>query len=178
MCPFRPNPLAPFPAREGGKFGRVLPSPLRRGLRERLTPKPKQTLSPRGWAKGGRGRSPSQGDVPPKFSNKGRVANSCQPHHEWDPKPRRTPSPRGWAKRWSRGRSPLAGGLGDVPPKIQKRGRVVHLSNPTHEWDPKPWRTPSLRGWAKRGSRGRSPLAGGIGGCAPKNSKEGAGCPP
>jgi len=26
MSPFRPNPLAPFPAREGGKFGGVLPA--------------------------------------------------------------------------------------------------------------------------------------------------------
>ena len=36
--PFRPNPLAPFPAREGGKFGGVLPSPPRKGAGERLTP--------------------------------------------------------------------------------------------------------------------------------------------
>ena len=29
------------------------------------------------------------------------------------------------------GRSPHGGGLGGVPPQIQKRGRVAHLSNPT-----------------------------------------------
>jgi len=30
----------------------------------------------------------------------------------------------------ARGRSPLAGGLGGVPPRNQKRGRVASINNP------------------------------------------------
>jgi hypothetical protein len=52
---FRPNPLAPFPAREGGNFS---PPRFGEGPGERLTrhewgPKRWRTLSQRGWANGG-----------------------------------------------------------------------------------------------------------------------------
>jgi hypothetical protein len=51
MCPFRPNPLTPFPAREGGNFS---PPRFGEGPGERLTrhewdPKRWRTLIPRGW---------------------------------------------------------------------------------------------------------------------------------
>ena len=46
---FRPNPLAPFPAREGGNFSEVI------GSAYDWDPKRWRTLSKRGWAMGGLG---------------------------------------------------------------------------------------------------------------------------
>jgi len=46
------------------------------------------------------------------------------------PKTLANPKPTGVGKRGSRGQSPLAGGLGDVPPETENRGRVAHISNP------------------------------------------------
>jgi hypothetical protein len=66
------------------------------------------------------------------------------------------------------GKAPWRGVVGGVPPQNQKRGRVAHISKPTNEWDPKRQQTLSQRGWAKRGSRGRSPLAGGLGDVPPE----------
>jgi len=68
--PFRPNPLTPFPAREGGKF-----APPQRGAGESLTPKTLQTLSRRGWVKGVQGAKPHGGGLwgvsPHKFKRGG-----------------------------------------------------------------------------------------------------------
>jgi len=88
--PFRPNPLTPFPAREGGKnLAGFSPLRLGEGPGERL------------------------------------------PRHEWDPERRRTLSPRGGQTGGGQGgEAPMAGGVGGVPPQIQKRGRAAHISNP------------------------------------------------
>jgi hypothetical protein len=111
--PFRPNPLTPFPAREGGKFGG--------GPGERLTPKSRQTLSPRGWENWGwRGRSPlpgGMGDVPPKFSKKGRAANSYHPATSGTQNAGEPSSQRGWEKTGGPGgKAPMAGGCGGCAP--------------------------------------------------------------
>jgi len=78
---FRPNPLAPFHAREWGK------SPPRFGERlicHKWGPERWRTLSPRGWEKWGvqGGFAPWRGvvgAVPPQNLKKGRVANPCNP---------------------------------------------------------------------------------------------------
>jgi len=56
--PFRPNPLTPFPAREGGNFGGVLPPPPQGGAGERQTPPrvgPKPLANPKPTRVGKRG---------------------------------------------------------------------------------------------------------------------------
>jgi len=108
--PFRPNPLTLFPAREGGKFGRVR-------LGERVTFK---TLAN------------------PQST---RVGN--------------------WG---SRGRSPLAGGLGDVPPRTLKRGRIAHISNPATSGTQNAGE-PSANEGGQTGSRGAKPPWRGAWGC-------------
>jgi len=69
--PFRPNPLTPFPRREGGKFGGIPPFPLGREARGEINPPERwRTLSPRGWANGVQGGGAPMagglGDVPPE----------------------------------------------------------------------------------------------------------------
>jgi len=61
--PFRPNPLAPFPAREGGKFGGVLPFTSGRGWGEANpatsgTQAAGEPKANEGGQRGSRGRSP------------------------------------------------------------------------------------------------------------------------
>ncbi len=93
-------------------------------------------------------------------------------------------------KRGSRGQSPLAGGLGDAPPKIGgcrgakppcrgvaggipppflkgvKQGASGPLLQPGPEWDPEPRQTRSQRGWGKK--------PGGVGGVPPEKPIKGA----
>jgi len=151
---FRPNPLAPFHAREWGK------SPPRFGERlichewdlERW-----RTLNPRGWEKWG-GPGGAVG-VSPHKTLKGASCQPLQPRHGWGPKPRQTFSLRGWA-RGSRGHSPLAGGLGDVPPKT-KRGGELPTPVTTPRVGPRALANPKLTRVGNRGGQG------GCGGCPP-----------
>ena len=124
MCPFRPNPLAPFPAREGGKFGGVLPSPLRRGLRERLTPKPRRTPSLRGWANGGPGGgAPWQGGVSPHKSKRGGELPTLATPLRVGPKTPANPKPTGVGKTGVQGgQSPPGRGSGGCAPTNSKKG--------------------------------------------------------
>jgi hypothetical protein len=115
----------------------------------------------------------------------------------------------------------MAGGVGGVPPQIQKRGRVAYISSlptsgtqnvgkpkahgggqmgvqggeapmaggvprsrrlksaPLKKGRPAPSTgVASLRPYIEPGVEGAQPPPRGFGGCAPKNSKEGASCPP
>jgi hypothetical protein len=124
--PFRPNPLTPFPAREGGKFGG--------GPGERLTPKSRQTLSPRGWENWGwRGRSPIPGglwDVLPNFQRRGEQLTLTTPPRV-GPKTSANPQPTRVGKRGVQGaKPPWRGVVGGVPPQNLKRGRVANPGNP------------------------------------------------
>jgi hypothetical protein len=127
--------------------------------------------------------------------------------HEWDPKRRQTLSPRGWAKpgargawgvsprpnppdplpcegrgkfplNWGwRGRSPLPGGLGDVPPKAKIGGEQPTPATPPRV-GPKTLANPQPTGVGKTGVQGgRSPHGGGPGGVPPQ-SQRGASSPP
>jgi len=86
---------------------------------------PKTLANPKSTRVGKRGvhgaQAPWRGvwGVSPHKTKKGANSYPLKPRHEWDLKRRQTLSQRGWAKRGSRGRSPLAGGMGDVPPQIQ-----------------------------------------------------------
>jgi hypothetical protein len=121
--PFRPNPLTPFPAREGGKFGGVLPFPLRGGAggevnQPRVGPKTPANPKPTGVGKWG-----SRGAKPPW-----RGAWGCPPF---------TPTE---VSLFEKGRPAptlikLGGGVGGAPsqgawgmcPQNKKRGQVAPI---------------------------------------------------
>ena len=74
----------------------------------------------RGW----RGRSPlpgGLGDVPPKFSNKGRAANSCHPATSGAQNAGKPSANEGGKNGGLGGRSPHGGGLGVCPPDLKPR---------------------------------------------------------
>jgi len=166
-----------------GGMGGVPPQNLKRGRVAHLSNLPRvgpKTLAnpqPTGVGKGGPGgRSPhgggSWGVSPHKFKRGGELPTlaTCP---RWDPKRQRTLSPRGWAKLGGGGgRSPLPGGLGDVPPSFQIRGRVALSCNPatsgTHSAG-----EPSAHGGGQRVVQGAKPPWRGHGGCPPTKSKGG-----
>jgi hypothetical protein len=108
MCPFRPNPLAPFPAREGGNFS---PPRFGEGPRERLTC---HEWDPKLWEWEVQGGASHLAE--------GVGVSTFTPTEISLRRPRLK---RGW-----RGRSPLPRGLGDVPPKISKKGRAANSYHP------------------------------------------------
>jgi len=57
-------------------------------------------------------------------------------------------------------------------PQNNKKGRVAHISEPAHEWDPERRRTQSPRGRV-RGVQGASPPGGGSWGVSPHKFKRG-----
>ncbi len=114
--------------------------------------------------------------MPPRTKNKGRVANSCNQAMSGTQNAGK-PSANGGGKGGSRGRSPLAGGVGDVPPQNQKRGRVAHLSNPATSGTQNAGKPSAHEGGQMWGPGGEAPMAGGRGGCPPTKPKEGASSP-
>jgi hypothetical protein len=137
-----------------------------------------RTLSLRGWGNlgGPGGEAPMAegcGGCPPTKSKGGELPTlaTCPrvgPRTLANPKPTRV-GKRGW-----RVRSPLPGGLGDVPPKNQNRGRAANSCHPATSGTLNAGK-PSAHGGGKLGgSRGRKPPGRGFGGCAPKIFKEGA----
>ena len=83
------------------------------------------------------------------------------------------PKPTGVGKRGSRGQSPLAGGLGDVPPQIQKRGRVAHISNPATSGAKNAGEPKTNGGGQMGGPGGGAPWRGAWGVCPHKTLKGG-----
>jgi len=149
---------------------------------ERLTTKmlanPKLTRVGKG---GPGGRSPhggGRGGCPPTKSKEGGELPTLSTCPRVGPNTLANPQPTRVGNRWWRGRSPLPGGLGDVPPRTLRRGESSPPYQPAHEWDPKLWRTLSPRGWENRWWRGRSPLPGGLGDVPPRTLRRGASSPP
>jgi hypothetical protein len=68
----------------------------------------------------------------------------------------------------------MAGGVGGVPPQVQKRGRAAHISNPAMSGTQYASR-PSANGGGKMGGvqGGKAPMAGGMGDVLPQNQKRG-----
>jgi hypothetical protein len=110
----------------------------------------------------------------PQKPREGASCQPLQPRHEWGPERWRTLSPRGWGKWGGQGGfAPWRGVVGAVPPQNLKKGRVANSCHPAHGWGPKRWQTIGQRGWANGGSRGHSPLAGGLGDVPPKTKRGG-----
>jgi hypothetical protein len=157
--PPRPNPLTPFPAREGGKFGRVLPSTSGRGRGEANpatsgTQAAGESEAHEGGGNGGPGgEAPWQGvwGMCPQELKLGANSLPLQPRYEWDQKRWQAQSPRGWAKGGP-------GGLGDVPPKFSKKGKAANSYYPATSGTQNPGEPSASEGGQNGGSRGRSLL--------------------
>ena len=122
-------------------MGGVPPQNLKRGELPTLATPPTSGTQNAGKPKangGGKnggpgGRSPhgrGYGGCPPTKPKLGANSPLWQPRHEWGPKRWRTQSQRGWEKRGPRGAKPPWRGVWGVPPQIQKKGRVTHISKP------------------------------------------------
>jgi len=126
--PFRPNPLTPFPARGGGKFGG--------GPGERLTPQ-KTLANPKptggGQMGGPGGRSPHGrgfGGCAPRTLRRGRVAHISNSATSGTQNAGEPKAHGGGQMGGPGGRSPHGRGFGGCAPKIKKKGRVARISNP------------------------------------------------
>jgi len=157
--PFRPNPLPPFLAREGGKFGGVLPSPPRSGAGREVNPKTLANLQPTMVGKGGPGgQSPlavGLGDGPPRTLKRGELSAPVTPPRV-GPKTLANPQPTMVGKGGPGGKAPWRGVWG-VSPHEFKKGASRPPLQARHEWDQKRWRTLSLRGWEKLKAEGDLP---------------------
>jgi hypothetical protein len=180
MCPFRPNPLAPFPAREGGKFGGGEVS-LRVGPKTLANPQPTGVGK---WGVQGaklpwRGAvgSPHGGGLwgvsPHETKRGGRVAHPCNPATS-GAQATGEPSAYGGGQRGSReAEPPWRGAVGGVPPQIQKRGRGAHINKPATSGtqtlaNPKPTGVGT-----KGGPGGASPPGRGLWGMCPHQFQKG-----
>jgi len=91
---------------------------------------PKPTRVGNGGSRELRPLAGGMGGVPPQIQKRERVAHPCNPATSGTQNPGK-PSARGVGKWGVQGaQAPMAGGLGGVPPQIQKRERVAHISNP------------------------------------------------
>jgi len=149
MCPFRPNPLAPFPAREGGKFGGGEVS-LRVGPKTLANPQPT-----------GVGKWGVQGA---KLPWRGAVGGALFTPTKVSLFEKGRPSPT-LIKAGVEEAKPHGGGSGGCPPTKPKEGARCPPLQPRHEWGPSHWRTLSLRGRAKGVQGGGPPMGAGGGGC-------------
>ena len=169
--PFRPNPLAPFPARKGGKFGGVLPTSG--------TPKRRQTLSQRGWARGSKGHSPlagGVGGVPPQNQKRERGAHISKPATSGTQNAGKPSANGGGQKGVEGAQAPWQGvwgmcPLSDLtpwPPSL--RGKGENLAGFSPRVGPKTLVNPQPTGVGK-GVQGAQPPGRESGGCAPRNRK-------
>jgi hypothetical protein len=113
------------------------------------------------------------GGCPPTKPKEGASCPHQQPGHEWGPKRWRTQSPRGWANGGSRGRSPLPGGLGDVPPKFSKKERAANSYHPATRGTQNAGEPSANEGGAMGVQGGGAPWRGVVGGVPPQNQKRG-----
>jgi hypothetical protein len=171
MSPFRPNPLTPFPAREGGKFGEVLPAG------GEVNPKTLANHQPTGVGKRGfRGRKPPGGGpwgVSPHKTKRGGESPTLTNPPRVGPKPLANPKPTRVGKWGVQGReAPMAGGVGGAPHKFKRGGRIATLAT-TPRARPKTLANPRPTGVGKGGSRGAKPPWRGVWGCPPQIQKKG-----
>jgi len=123
-----------------------------------------QTLSQRGGQWGVEGAAPPPrgfGGCAPKFSKKGKAANSCHPATRGT-QDAGEPSAYGGGPRGVQGAKPPGRGLWGVsPPQIQKRGRVAQISHPATR-GPRTLANPKPTGVGKPGGQGakQSPSMG------------------
>jgi len=173
---FRPNPLTPFPAREGGKFSR--------GLRpgERLTTKMLANPQPTGVGKlgGPGGRSPHGGGlwgVSPHKIKRGGELPTLATCPRVGPKTPANPQPTRVGKLGVEGAEPPPRGFGGCAPKNLKKGGEQPTLATCPRVGPNTLANPQPTRVGKLGVEGRSPSQG-VWGMSPKNLKKGESSPP
>jgi len=140
----------------GGPWGRMCPLARGRGKLPLLPAKSGASLKTLGAdhkpKAGVQGAQPPPGGVPPKWGM------------WW------TLSPRGWAPK-------MAGGVGDVPPKFQRGGKLANSCTPPRV-GPKTLANPSAHEGGQRGVQGGEAPWRGCGGCPPKPKRGANPCNP
>jgi hypothetical protein len=112
------------------------------------------------------------GGVPPQNIKRGRVATLATPPRV-GPKTLANPQPTRVGKRGVQGgEAPMAGGVGGVPPRNFKRGRVATLATPPRV-GPKTLANPQPTRVGKRGVQGAKPPGGGSWGVSPHETLKG-----
>ena len=111
--------------------------------------------------------------MPPKAKNRGRAAPFGTPPRVGPETLANTQLTRVGKRGVQGGKAPMAGGMGSVPPQIQKRERAAHISNPAASGTQDAGKPSANGGGQTGGSKGRSPLAGGLGDVPPKTLKGG-----
>jgi len=113
---------------------------------------------------------------PHKFKRGGELPTLANPPRV-GPKTLADPQPTRAGKLGGQGGgAPMAGGVGGVPPQIQKRGRVAHLSNPATSGAQNPGRPSANEGGQTGGPGGGVPWRGAWGG-SPHKFKRGGELP-
>jgi len=132
-----------------------------------------QTRVGKNW--GWRGLAPSQGvwGMCPQNKNKGVSCQLLSTCLRVGLKTLANPQQTRVGKNWGwRGLAPSQGVWGTCP-QNKNKGLAANFCQPASEWDSKPWRTLSKRGWAKTGGVGGLPPPRGFGGRAPKTKTRG-----
>ena len=163
-APFRPNPLPPFPAKEENLVG--LSGQPKSGTQDAGEPK-----AYGGGQKGVQGAKPHGGGLwgvsPHKTKRGGELPTLATPPRV-GPNTLANPKPTGVGKRGSRGAVvgvPLR--PNPLTPFPAKEGKIWRGYRVSLRVGPRTLANPKPTGVGKRSPRGRSPLAGGLEGCAP-----------
>jgi len=126
--------------------------------------KPSANGGGKGGSRGLRPLARGVGDVPPQNQKRGRVAHLSNPATSGTQNAGKPSAHEGGQMGGPGGEAPMAGGLGDVPPQNQKRGRVARISNPATSGAQNPGKSSAHGGGQMGGPGGTSPLVGGMGG--------------
>jgi hypothetical protein len=123
-----------------------------------------------GWANGGsRGAKPpwrgAVGGVPPQNQKKGRVVHISNAAPSGAQNAGAPEAHGGGQRGGPGGASPLAGGVGDVPPQNQKKGRVARISNPAMSGTQNAGEPKAHGGGQTGGPGGAAPWRGVVGVC-------------
>jgi len=152
--------------------------PLRLGvvLGERLTPKRRRILSPRGRENGGPGgQSPHGGGCggcPPTKPKRGSELPLLATPPRVGPKTPANPKPTGVGKGGSRGAKPPWRGVWGVSPHKNKRGNELPTLATPPRVGPNTLANPQPTGVGKGGSRGAKPPWRGVWGVSPHKTKK------
>ena len=109
-----------------------------------------------------------RGGVPPRNLKRGKLPTLTTPPRV-GPKTPANPKPTRVGKRGGQGgEAPMAGGVGGVPPRNQKRERVAHINKPATSGTQNAGEPSANGGGQNGGPGGASPLPGGLGDVPPK----------
>ncbi len=160
------------------KRGNELPTlanPPRVGPKTLANPQP--TRVGNGGSRGAKPPGKGPGGCAPKSQRRGRVADPCNPATSGTQNASKPKANEGGKMGGPGGRSPLARGLGDVPPKAKGGGEMPTPATPPRVGPKTPANPKPTRVGKWGGPGGRRPPGRGLWGCPPTKTKEGTSCP-